>query len=172
MDLVAKVELVTRLCADSRLSGDQARVAVALILHFHNTGNGACFPSMTQLAEASCTTKRTVQRAIAVLEAMGVLTVDRTDGGRNRRNTYFIETVSPAPPSVTFAEVTTVSPAPLNGVTSAPLTVSPAPPLLSRNKPQEITQEDERALEGKSVSECIAYFEAKYSEGKNGQAGK
>ena len=74
MKLVDKVELAVQLCNDGRLSGDQFRVALALLFRFHNTTTGDCFPSFNQLAEVSCVSRRTVVRAVQALEAMGIFT--------------------------------------------------------------------------------------------------
>lgn len=81
-----------------RLSGDQFKVAFVLLLHFHNSKTGDLFPSYTTQAEAAKVCRNTAIRTVKILEEMGVLVVDRTNGGRNKRNTYTL-TASPAPPS-------------------------------------------------------------------------
>jgi hypothetical protein len=139
LDLVGKVELAVSLCGDARFSDAQVRTAVALLFVFHNTETGACYPSLAQLGEASCTSKRTAVRTVQKLRAFGYGNFESTAGGRNKRNTYSFKRVSPAHPltSETVSpahplEGETVPPAHPRGATSAPLTVPPAHPLLTQ----------------------------------------
>lgn len=89
--LADKADLAKRLCRDKRLSDAQCRVGIALLFTFHNTTTGQCNPSYRQLAEASRTSPGTVLRAIESLEAAGYLVVERSNGGRNQRNSYLIK---------------------------------------------------------------------------------
>lgn len=91
IDLSEKIEIAVTMCADGRLSDAQFRVGVALVLYFHNTKTGACFPSYRQLAEASHTSQGTVLRAIKALEKAEWIVAERSDGGRNKRNAYTIK---------------------------------------------------------------------------------
>lgn len=93
LDLVGKVKILNEI--RPRMSGDQYKVAAALLLYFHNTGTGNCFPSYRQLATASGTSPATAVAAIKWLEREGWIAVQRSDGGRNKRNTYCIN-VRPA----------------------------------------------------------------------------
>lgn len=121
ISLPDKAELAKRMCRDERLSDAQCRVGMALLFMFHNTLTGQCNPSYRQLAQASNTSRATALRAVGILEICGVLKIDRTDGGRNQRNGYQFEAVSPAEH---FVE--TVSPAEQASITSETETVSPA----------------------------------------------
>src|SRR5262245_54297789 len=98
LSLANKIELAVSLCRDERLSDAQFRVAIAMLLYFHNTKTGACYPSYSQLASAACTTKRTAQRTTERLKEMGVIDFERSSGGRKRRNRYMLTTVTPAQP--------------------------------------------------------------------------
>jgi hypothetical protein len=77
------------------LSDGEFRVAVALILYFHNTLSGECFPSIRQLAEASNTSHGTASRAVHRLKAIGVLSLIQSNGGRCQRNTYTLGNLPP-----------------------------------------------------------------------------
>jgi DNA-binding MarR family transcriptional regulator len=114
LSLVEKLKLAEWLVKE--LTGDQFKVAFALLFRFHNSKTGNLFPSYTQQAEAARVSKSTATRTVKILEGLGALDVERTDGGRNRRNSYTLKMVSPAAPLEG------------NGVTSGPLRVSPAYP--------------------------------------------
>ncbi len=70
-------------------------VAFALLFRFQNTKTGQCNPSYQRLAESCCLTRRGVIKAVPRLEAAGWLLVDRTAGGRNRRNQFRFKLVQP-----------------------------------------------------------------------------
>jgi hypothetical protein len=123
--LAEKAELVSALCADPRLSGDQLRVAVALLFTFHNTKTGKCCPSHHQLAKASATCETTSKSAIKKLKAMGVIEFEPNNGGRSKRNRYTVNGVSSGQenhsPSGPFQQE--------NQSPSGPLASRPADPL-------------------------------------------
>ncbi len=96
--LVGKVKLIEALCKDPRLSAKQFRVAVTLILRFHNTKTGKCCPSYGQLAEAANVSKSTAARAVKRLRQMGVVDFAPNDGGRSRHTFYILKKVSPVAP--------------------------------------------------------------------------
>jgi hypothetical protein len=116
MTLVEKLNLAKWLLAEDVLTGEQFKVAYVLLFQFHNSKNGDLFPSYSQQAEAANVSRPTAIRTVKILEGLGVLDVERTDGGRNRRNSYTLKMVSRADPLEG------------NGVTSGPLTVSPVDP--------------------------------------------
>jgi DNA-binding transcriptional MocR family regulator len=93
--LLDKVELVTKLAADKRLTDAQFRAAVTLLLKFHNSANGACHPSLRQWADASTLGRSTVSEAASRLRDIGVIGFEASSGGRNRRNSYTVN-VRPA----------------------------------------------------------------------------
>jgi hypothetical protein len=64
-------------------------VAIADVVN-HKGGEDCSFPSLDYLAEISCQHRRTVQRHIATLEALGLLVKEhrRAEGGRQTSNIY------------------------------------------------------------------------------------
>jgi Helix-turn-helix domain len=56
-----------------QLTGKFLDVLKALLWGFHNAGSGLCFPSYEAIAAAAHTCRDTVRRAIAALEAAGLL---------------------------------------------------------------------------------------------------
>jgi hypothetical protein len=63
-------------------------IAWALALH-HNINNGQCDPSFARLAETAGASERTANRAIAELERLELIGVERTPfAGRGQRNSY------------------------------------------------------------------------------------
>jgi hypothetical protein len=86
--LLDKCEMITKLAADKRLTDAQFRAAVTLLLKFHNTGNGLCYPSLRQWAEASSLGRSTCSEAAGRLREIGVIDFDANLGGRQRRNSY------------------------------------------------------------------------------------
>lgn len=144
--LTGKVKLITKLCQDPCLSAAQFRVTVALLLHFHNTRNGKCFPSYSQLAAASCTSKTTAKRTTKKLKAIDVVDVPANQGGRSRRNSYDFKTVSPADPSSRRKGVRGGPFKKLKSVVTGPETSSPADPHI----PNEESKENGRVLSSAS----------------------
>jgi hypothetical protein len=90
-----KCEMITKLAADKRLTDAQFRAAVTLLLKFHNTGNGLCYPSLRQWADASTLGRSTCSEAAGRLREIGVIDFDANTGGRKRRNAYTVN-VRPA----------------------------------------------------------------------------
>jgi len=88
MQLVDKVKLLTAL--GPRMTGDQFKVAHALILYFHNSKTGLCCPSLRNLGEISDVSVGTASAAVHTLRALGVVDFDPSNGGRNLRNYYAI----------------------------------------------------------------------------------
>jgi hypothetical protein len=120
--------LAATLCGDPRLSAVQFRVFVALLLYFHNTGTGKCVPSYRQLADASWTSTTTAKRTTGKLKAMGVIDFAPNQGGRSRRNSYILKTVSLPDP---LASQKGARGGPFKngkGITGGRQTVSPADP--------------------------------------------
>jgi DNA-binding MarR family transcriptional regulator len=91
MTLAEKVALITALAEDSRFTDGQFRVAAVLILRFHNTATGDCFPSVSQLAKAAGVSETTVRRATGGLREIGLIHFEESNGGRSRRNTYTLK---------------------------------------------------------------------------------
>jgi DNA-binding MarR family transcriptional regulator len=134
VQLVKKIETAKWL-ARNVLSGEQFKAAFMVIFQFHNSKTGALFPSYTQIAAAANVSKSTAIRTIKVLEAHGVLLVDRTDGGRNQRNNYVLQTVPPedpieansstdGPPEVSPTDPRSVNSEPAAGVIGGPAYIS------------------------------------------------
>jgi DNA-binding MarR family transcriptional regulator len=97
-DIQSKVDLICRLASDGKLTHAQFRVATVLLLHFHNTTTGECYPSYRQLAEKAKVTKKVAVAAIHRLMEMELISFAPNNGGRCRRNSYIVKTVSSVPP--------------------------------------------------------------------------
>ena len=136
--LIGKVKLAATLCGDQRLSAKQFRVAIALVLYFHNTGTGKCFPSYRQLADASCTSKTTAMRSTKKLKAMGVIEFQPNRGGRSRRNSYVFKTVAASDPLPLRNGVRSGSFQKPNGIVRGAETGSAADPHISNEKSNEV----------------------------------
>jgi len=145
LSLVEKLGLANWLLAERALTGDQFKVAYGLLFQFHNSKNGNLFPSYSTQAKAAGVSKPTAIRTVKILEELGVLDVHRTDGGRNRPNSYTLKMVSRADPLEVGNGVTsgplTVSPVDPPSLTSGPLAVSPADPHITRNVSKEKNKE-------------------------------
>src|SRR5262245_20978852 len=89
ISLFDKAALAAEIAADGELRGSDKVVAFALLFRFQNTKSGQCNPSYKRLAAACCLERRTVIKATHRLEMFGYLKVDRTAGGRNRRNQFW-----------------------------------------------------------------------------------
>lgn len=89
MALSWKLKLVRALARV--LTGNEFKVAYALILYFHNSQTGKCFPSYRLLAEESGTSAPTAVTAVKKLKTLGVVGFDPSNGGRNQRNSYNID---------------------------------------------------------------------------------
>jgi hypothetical protein len=88
MKLLDKLQLTTALAP--RLTGNQFKVAYMLLLPFHNSKTGKCFPSYRQLADMSDTSRPTAVTTIKKLQELAVIKVDASNGGWNKRNTYHL----------------------------------------------------------------------------------
>jgi Helix-turn-helix domain len=90
-----KAAMAAEIAADWRLGTGDKLVALVLLFRFHNTKTGQCNPSYERLAEACCLRRRAIIKIIPRLEAAGWLIVDRTAGGRNRRNQFRFKLLQP-----------------------------------------------------------------------------
>ena len=88
LSLPDKAALASDIAADRRLRPSDKIVAFALLFRFHNTKAGQCNPSYEILAQSCSLTRRAVINAVGRLEVASWLTVERTNGGRNRRNNF------------------------------------------------------------------------------------
>jgi DNA-binding transcriptional MocR family regulator len=139
--LVEKVKLVVHLSADCRLSAWQRLVGIVLLMHFHNTQTGACFPSIPMLAEMSGVSQDTARRAVHSLKSFGYLHFNKNNGGRNRRNEYTFKTLAGAPG---FNDDDSNKPSHASDKTLAVQPEKPSHPSeghISKNRTQERTHE-------------------------------
>jgi hypothetical protein len=110
LSLPDKAGLASGIAADGRLRASHKVVAFALLFRFHNTKTGQCNPSYEMVAKSCCLTRRAVIEAINRLEAAGWLNVERTNGGRNRRNQFrFLEAPAQTVKTDTSIEQETVN---------------------------------------------------------------
>jgi hypothetical protein len=124
-----KLAQIDKYLSDERMSEAQRLGAIALLVHFHNTMTGECFPSLDQWAKSFGVWKSTAVRTAAKMEQLGYMTADHSDGGRNKRTSYHIKkTVAP----VDRLGEETVAPVDRACRTSGPARVAPADPQVSR----------------------------------------
>jgi DNA-binding MarR family transcriptional regulator len=71
----------------SRRDGE---LLVLLAIADHANDDGAAYPSIPKLAQKARLTERQARKVIRKLEEAGELRVERSNGGRNRCNRYFI----------------------------------------------------------------------------------
>ena len=90
-----KLDVVNALCADRRFSHGEARAAVTMVLYFHNTASGHLFPSREQVSEQCGVSKNIIISGTKKMERFGYLRYDKTSGGRNERNTYHLNKLTP-----------------------------------------------------------------------------
>lgn len=84
------VKLMTRVWDRTDLS--QSETLVMLALADHADESGECWPSMARVAEKARVQRRAAQRIVQKLEAMGLLTVERSVGRSNtNRFTLHVE---------------------------------------------------------------------------------
>jgi DNA-binding MarR family transcriptional regulator len=83
-----RVRQMIKLAGDPDISPEQFRAAAVAMLHFADTPTGKCYPSRPQLAEKSCVSENTTKAMWDKLEKKGVVDVERSKGGRNKRNVY------------------------------------------------------------------------------------
>ena len=110
LSLPDKAALASDITADGRLRASDKVVALALLFRFHNTRTGQCNPSYERLAKSCGLERRAVINAIHRLEAASRLTINRTTGGRNRRNQYWFS----ARPAETVTSGTPIYPETVN----------------------------------------------------------
>jgi hypothetical protein len=79
---------MSRVWAHSRQKGGELLIMLALA-DFAND-EGECWPSIPVLAQKARLTERQVQKLIPKLQEAGELLVERSNGGRNRRNRFFV----------------------------------------------------------------------------------
>jgi hypothetical protein len=147
--LVDKKRLAEWLLENDVLSGNQFKVAFALLFSFHNSQDGRLFPGYEKLAHKAGVTKRTAIRTMRVLEDVGAITLidrygkpyndgERNKGGWSERNRYILhhvdELISQHQNGDTSAPFEGI-----NGDTSAPLTVTPAHPYSDTSAPLTVT---------------------------------
>ena len=76
------------MCLDRLLTHADCRVAIAMLLYFHNSTSGALYPSRRQVAELLDMKVKTVRRATEKMKALKYLDYERGSGGRSRHNNY------------------------------------------------------------------------------------
>ena len=103
--LKEKLDVVNAITADKRFTYAERVAAVTMITYFHNTTSDALFPSRQQVAQRCGAKKDIVISATSKMERFGYLTFDKSDGGRNKRNTYHLKKQSE---KVTVLETETV----------------------------------------------------------------
>ena len=82
------IKIMSRVWACSQTAGGELLVMLALA-DFAND-DGESWPSIPVLAEKARLTDRQVQYVLPKLQAIGELKIQRSNGGRNRRNRYII----------------------------------------------------------------------------------
>jgi hypothetical protein len=95
------VRVMAAVWQHSRATGGELLVALALA-DFANDA-AECWPSIPVLTQKARLTERRVQRVLDKLERLGEVRVDRSNGGRNLRNHYFItppDTLTPVSPAL------------------------------------------------------------------------
>jgi hypothetical protein len=122
LSLVQKLKLAMWLIKE--LTGDQFKVAFALLFHFHNSKTGKLYPSYAQQAREAGVSETTAKRTVKSLQELGVLDFPPNNGGCNKRNSYTLNVPSEVSHPNAKEGVTSgpsrVSPADPNGVTSGP----------------------------------------------------
>lgn len=69
--------------------GAAHRIVLMVLAHHHHDRTGACFPTISTVAEAAGLRERRTQAILRSLEAMGLITIaKRTERGRQRSNQY------------------------------------------------------------------------------------
>ena len=94
---------MTRVWTHSRAAGGELLIMLALA-DFADDDGGNCFPSIPMLARKARLTERQTRRVLINLEAIGEIRRSKSNGGRNRRNHYFI-TVNENPDTITGKEL-------------------------------------------------------------------
>ena len=118
---------MARVWASSQQKGGELLVMLALA-DFSNDA-GESWPSIPVLAQKARLTDRQVQRVLNTLEELGEIRRNRSNGGRNRRNHYFI-TVSENPDIITGKKLQGKN----NSVIDDTKTLTPMSPALNRHR--------------------------------------
>jgi hypothetical protein len=103
--LQEKFDVVITILSDARFTYAEKVVAGIMITYFHNTTSGDLFPSRQQVVQRCGAKKDIVISATRKMECFGYLNVDKSNGGRCRRNTYHLKKRSE---KVTVLETETV----------------------------------------------------------------
>lgn len=118
--------------------------AVLISLADNANDHGECWPSISTIATRTCLTGRSVQRAIAALEASGHLTADRSNGRHNKyvitpnpRQAVTSDTKSPVTESRGFAAKPT---------TLCPKPTTQSPPNQKQQKQEQKKKQPQAAL--------------------------
>jgi len=134
-----KFDVVNAIVRDKRFTYAERVAAITMITYFHNTMSGDLFPSREQVVGQCGAKKDIVISATSKMERVGYLSFDRSDGGRNKRNTYYLKKQSE---KVTVLERETVQKkdrgSPENGLARVQKTDS--------HIPRESTQRRRRSL--------------------------
>jgi hypothetical protein len=93
-----KLQLATAMCLDQKLAHAELRIALVMLLHFHNSASGALFPSRRQIGEATGCSKRTVERTTKKLRKLSYIDFNAVTGGRGRHNSYTFKRATPEHP--------------------------------------------------------------------------
>ena len=121
------VKVMARVWAHSQQKGGELLVMLALA-DFAND-DSECWPSIPTLAQKSRLSERQTRRVLNVLVTAGELRRRPSNGGRNRRNHYFI-TVTENPDKITLTEL----PCKNNPDTGDRETLSPMSGALNRHR--------------------------------------
>jgi hypothetical protein len=109
LSLVDKIKMIAAKCRDETMSDAEFRMYCGMLAGIHHTKTNQCKPSFTEAGAAACRDDRTAKRLLPSLEAGGHIKIERSNGGRNKRNSYSF----PIPNGVTADTVSD-----LNGVTT------------------------------------------------------
>jgi hypothetical protein len=96
------VRVMSRVWEHSRATGGELLVALALADFANDSGES--YPSVPILAKKARLTERQVQRVLIALESLGEVRRIRSNGGRNRRNRYFV-TLPENPDKITMKQL-------------------------------------------------------------------
>jgi hypothetical protein len=99
MGAVMSVKVMARVWANSQQSGGGLLVMLALS-DFANDA-GECWPSIPVLAQKARLTEREIRYLLPKLEEAGEVRLQRSNGGRNRRNRYVV-TVTDNPENISL----------------------------------------------------------------------
>ncbi len=92
-----KLEVAIAILADRRFTYGEKVAALAMVLYYHNTTNGALHPSREHVTELFGVTRDVQIQATKKMKRFGYLHYEETSGGRNERNTYYLRKLSTIP---------------------------------------------------------------------------